>query len=434
MAVTVGIRLEDKNRWERRTPIVPGDAAELIAKEGLRFVVQPSDLRIYSDDEYRAAGAELAEDLSRVQAIFAVKEIPEEKLVADLTHVFFAHVIKGQEHNMPLLARLLKIGATLIDYERIADDGGRLVFFGREAGQAGMIDSLHVLGRRLDWEGQPTPLLKIRQAYEYRDLEDAKAAIAAVGEELARGFEVDDAPLVVGFTGRGHVSQGAQEVFDLLPHFEVTPEELAEIEDGEPIRDRIVKVRFQKEHLAQPVEAGKAFDEPEYKAHPERFRGGRLVRFLAHVTMLVHGVYWDDAYPRFLTRREVSSMWKEGAQKLRVIGDVTCDVGGSIETTYKVTDPQRPVYVYNPVSDAWSDDWEESGIVVLAVDNLPCELPRDASVKFSRALRPLVPAIARADYSRPFDELELPPEVKRAVVTHRGELTPDYEYLREYLD
>jgi saccharopine dehydrogenase (NAD+, L-lysine-forming) len=434
MTVTLGIRLEDKNRWERRTPIVPEEIATLLAEEDLRFVVQPSNLRIYNDDAYRGVGAEISEDLSAAKVVFAVKEIPLDQLLPRRTYVFFSHVIKGQAHNMPLLVHLLRSGSTLIDYERIADERGRLVFFGREAGQAGMIDGLHFLGRRLDGEGQPTPLTEVKRALDYDGLEEAKVSVAAIGERLARGFEVDDAPLVVGFTGNGNVSQGAQEIFDLLPHVEVTPEELAGLDNAAPIKDRIVKVCFSTEHLAQPREAGKAFDDAEYRAHPERFQGGRLVSFLPHLTMLMHGVYWNDDYPRFLTRRELSKAWQAGQRKLRLIGDVTCDVDGSIELTYKATHPDHPVYIFNPVRDAWSDDWEEPGVVVLAVDNFPCELPRAASQSFSRALHPFVPAIARADYSVPFAELALPSEVKRAVITHGGKLTPEYEYLRAYLD
>lgn len=428
----LGIRLEDKNQWERRTPLVPNDVSGLVHQHGLRVLVESSVRRCYNDELYLSAGAEVGAELDDARVIFAVKEVPLEKLLAGKTYVFFAHVIKGQSYNMPLLRRLLDLGITLIEYERIADEAGRrLIFFGREAGHAGMIESLHVLARRLEWEGTPTPLGDVRRAYEYEDLDDAKTALAEIGRRLKRGFEIDDAPLVVGFTGRGQVSQGAQEIFDLLPHEEVAPEELADLD---AVRDRLFKVRFGKEHLAQPKEPGKPFDEDEYRHHPERFRGGRLVRYLPHVTLLLHGVYWNDEYPRFLTRREAAAMWKAGGQKLRVIGDVTCDVGGSIELNKGITSLDRPTYVFDPVQGGFRDGYEGPGIVVLAVDNLPCELPRDASRNFSRVLRDFVPAIVAADYGRPFEELDLPPEIHRAVVTHQGRLTPEFEYLAESLD
>ena len=432
----IGIRLEDKNALERRTPLVPEDVERLVDKYGLRVIVESSARRIYSGDEFRAAGAEVAEDLGDARVIFAVKEVPIEKLMADRTYMFFAHVIKGQKYNMPLLDAMLEKRVTLIDYERIAgEDGQRLIYFSYEAGQAGMLESLWVLGRRFEWEGFQTPLSDLRRAYEYEDLEDAKACVARVGERLRQGFEIDDATLVVGFTGRGHVSRGAQEIFDLLPHEEIAAEDLADLDErAAGVNDRLFKVCLQKEHLAQPAEPGRSFDEDEYRNHPERFRGGRLVRYLPHVTLLVHGVFWHEAYPRFFTRKEAAAMWKAGAQKLRVIGDVTCDVGGSIEITYKATSPENPSYVYDPISNVFHNGHEGPGIVVMAVDNLPCELPRDASRNFSQALRGFVPAVAAADYDQAFEDLELPPEIRRAVVTHRGKLTPDYAYLSDHLE
>lgn len=432
---TIGIRLEDKNIWERRVPLVPSDVARLVSEHGLDFVVQPFERRVYGDDEYRAVGAVLNDDLSSAKVVFAVKEIPLDKLRADTAYAFFAHVIKGQAYNMPLLRRLLDLRCTLIDYEKITDAANRrLVLFGREAGQAGMIDTLHALGARLAAEGYDTPLSQVGMAYTYDDLADAKEKIALVGEAIEDGrLDLPDLPLVVGFTGRGNVSQGAQEIFDLLPFDEVPPDRLEEICSGdEPYyRNRLVKVRFEKEHLAAH-RGGAPFDEAEYRRHPERFRG-RLAEFLPFVTILMTGHYWTDAFPRFFTKAEATEMWRRGQKKLKLIGDVTCDIDGAIEMTYRATVIDQPTYVYLPEEDAYRDGLEGDGIVVMAVDNLPCELPRDASRRFSHALRGFVSAIAHADYGLPFEALALPPEIERAVITHRGQLTPAYRYLEKYL-
>ena len=432
---TIGIRLEDKNVWERRVPLVPSDVARLMAEHGLRFVVQPFERRIYQDDEYRAIGAELDDDLSAAKVVFAVKEIPLAKLRADTAYAFFAHVIKGQSYNMPLLRRLLDLRCTLIDYERITNDAGkRLVLFGREAGQAGMIDSLHILGRRLTVEGFPTPLAEIGMAHTYDDLADAKEKIALVGEAIEDGaLDLPDLPLVVGFTGRGNVSQGAQEIFDLLPFDEVAPERLESVcrRDEPYYRNRLVKVRFGKEHLAAHRE-GAPFDETEYRKHPERFRG-RLSEFLPFVTVLMTGHFWTNAYPRFFTKADAAEMWRRGEKKLRLIGDVTCDIDGAIEMTYRSTVIDQPTYLYRPADATYEDGLEGDGILVLAIDNLPCELPRDASRRFSHALRDFVAAMAQADYQQPYEALALPPEIHRAVITHRGELTPGYRDLEKHL-
>jgi len=149
----IGIRREDKREWERRAPLVPLHVAELVAA-GTDVVVQPSEIRAFGDDDYRRAGARVQDDLSSAGVILAVKEVPMPLLIPGRVYVFFAHVIKGQEHNMPLLRQVLDLGITLVDYEKIADaDGRRLVKFGRQAGQAGMVETLRALGRRLAAEG-----------------------------------------------------------------------------------------------------------------------------------------------------------------------------------------------------------------------------------------------------------------------------------------
>ncbi|MEM9554598.1 MAG: bifunctional lysine ketoglutarate reductase /saccharopine dehydrogenase family protein [Acidobacteriota bacterium] len=432
---TLGIRREDKSRWERRVPIVPADVESLHRDHGLDVIVQPSAIRTYDDDAYTAAGARVTESLDEATAIFAVKEVPIDCLLPERTYAFFAHVIKGQPYNMPLLRKLLDLRITLVDYERIADrHGHRLVKFGLEAGQAGMLDTLWALGRRLEVEGFTTPLRQIRQAYRYADLADAKAQLRAIASALEDGLAGARlaAPLVFGFTGRGSVSQGAQEIFDLLPHELVEPEELADVV-ASGRRDRLAKVVFDKRHLAAPREPGHEFNEAEYHQHPERFRG-RLHEFLPHLTALVNGIYWTEDYPRFVTKAEIAAQWQAGQRRLRVIGDITCDIDGAIELTYKSTQPDAPVYTFDPDSGGYSDGLEAPGVVVMAVDNLPCELHRDASDHFSHALRDFVPAITAADITKPLRKLDLPPAIERAVITHRGRLMPDYRDLEHALD
>jgi alanine dehydrogenase len=427
----VGIRREDKSRWERRVPITPREV-EALGLSGLRFLIQPSAIRTYDDRTYSEAGALLAEDLAPAKVVFAVKEIPPEKLLPERTYVYFAHVIKGQRHNMPMLADVLAKKITLIDYERISDrTGQRLVKFGREAGKAGMIDTLFTLGRRLAQEGHTSPLAELRQAFAYRDLAEVKTELARIGELIKRsnGNGIAE-PLIVGFTGRGSVSSGAQRIFDQLPHELVEPEQLAEVV-LRPERDRLFKVVFDKWHLAVPKSGGE-FNEEEYHRHPERYEP-RLPEYLPYLTVLVNGIFWTPEFPRLVEKTAIAELWQRGERRLRVIGDISCDIDGAIELTCKSTQPDNPTFVYDPETGATRDGFDGLGIAVMAVDNLPCELPRDASDQFSAALREFVPAIVRADYKRSFKSLALPPEVKKAVICHQGALTPDYRYLEEFL-
>ena len=177
----IGIRKEDKNIWEARVPLSPEQVASLVA-DGIQVVVQASDIRAFPEEQYRDAGATVVPDVPDTPVLFAVKEIPTELLQPKRTYLYFAHVIKGQAYNMEMLQRLLDLEATLIDYERIADDEGRrLIFFGRHAGLAGMIDTLWALGRRLEIEGYETPFAEIRQAKDYPNLGAAMDAIRKVG-------------------------------------------------------------------------------------------------------------------------------------------------------------------------------------------------------------------------------------------------------------
>ncbi len=436
MVDRIGVRREDMYHWERRVPLVPEDLRELVDGHGLTFSIQPSDKRAFSDDAYRAAGLAVVESLTDCSIVIGLKEIPLHALAQGTVYVFFSHTIKGQPANMPMLRRCLDLGCTIIDYERIVDDDGRrLIFFGNYAGLAGAIDTLWTLGRRLSWEGIPTPLAEISQASTYADLTAAKAAIAAVGERIASdGLPAQISPLVIGIAGYGNVSRGVQEILDLLPMEEIRAADL--LGDSEslraPNRGPIMKVVFREEDTVLPLVEGKAFDLQEYYAHPERYRAG-FERYLPRLHALINCVYWEPKYPRLVTAEAVRTLYAEGQPTLRVIGDISCDVEGSIEVTVKSTEPDDPVYVYDPETGSTRSGVEGSGPVMMAVEILPTELPREASIYFSEILKRFVPGIAAADYDATFDALALPPELKRAVICYRGELVPGYRYLEEHL-
>ena len=435
MATKIGIRREDKSVWERRVPIVPEDARELMEEHDVEIVVQPSPIRIFRDEEYVAVGARVQEDLSDCDVVLAIKEIPPHLLPSGKVCVFFAHVIKGQPYNMPMLKQLLDQACVLVDYEKVTDENDRrLIFFGRHAGQAGMLDTFWALGQRLRWEGIPNPFDALKQAHQYPDLETAEQAVLRAGARLRReGLAADLVPLVVGFAGYGRVSTGAQEVFDLLPSEEVAPGDLAGLEQREADPRIVYKVVFKEEHLVEPVSSQDRFELQDYYGHPQKYRS-RFSSYVPYLTVLVNGIYWEAKYPRLLTKDYLRALFTGPERpRLRVIGDISCDVEGAVECTVKCTEPGDPVYVYDPLSGEITDGYSGDGVVVLAVDILPSELPRESSIDFSAVLKEFVPAIAQADFSVPFEELALPPEIRRAVIAYRGELTPDYRYLEEYL-
>jgi alpha-aminoadipic semialdehyde synthase len=237
--------------------------------------------------------------------------------------------------------------------------------------------------------------------------------------------------MVFGFAGYGHVSQGAQEILDLLPHRQIEPEELMGLDQDTP---GLFKVVFAEQHMARPVDRTGSFELQEYYKHPELYRGD-FAKYVPYLTVLVNCIYWTPQYPRLITRELLHGLYGAGkSPRLRVIGDISIDVEGAIECSLEATNSGSPVYVYLPDEDRIELGVEGHGPVVLAVDNLPCELPVESSQEFGNALLPHIKAVAVADYSVSYEDLELPPAIKRAVIAHRGNLTPDYEYLQEYLD
>jgi len=435
----IGIRAEDKNRWERRVPLTPDQVGALVRDAGLRFCVQSSSLRVFPAEDYQAAGAAVVEGPLDCPVILGVKEIPLSKLQPGRSYVFFSHTIKGQPYNMPLLRKLMELGCSLFDYERIADaEGRRLVFFGRHAGLAGLMDSLWALGRRLQWEGLANPFAELGLTYTYADLAAAKAALrSAAARFKSQGVPAELRPFVVGFAGYGNVSQGAQELWDEVAPLEISPEllEAGGPWPGDPAHD-LYRVVFREQHMVEPATPGKAFELQDYYDHPEDYRS-RFARYLPHLVVLLNGIYWTESYPRLVSLDDLVSLFgdAEGPRpKLRVLGDVSCDVGGSVECTLRCTTLDDPVYVYDPLTGNTHSGVKGSGPVVLAVDNLPCELPSDASRSFGEVLSMLLPRLAAADMTQPFEALDLPEELRGALIVHRGELTPDYRYLEDCLE
>lgn len=432
---TIGIRREDKHQWERRVPLTPEVVGQLAA-DGIDVVVQPSSIRVFEDDDFRRAGATVDEDLSGCDVVFAVKEIPTSLFTQGGAYVFFSHTIKGQSHNMPMLRRLMELRVTLIDYERIVDENDRrLVFFGRYAGLAGMVDTLWATAQRLSALGIATPFDTVKLTHEYEDLDEVRGALGQVAEAIrSEGLPPSLAPFVVGVTGYGNVSRGTMEVLELLPTEQVSPEELpALLARADAPRDRIFTVVFREQHMAERIDGG-AFELQRYYDHPEEFRG-TMESHLPYLSVLVNGIYWAPAYPR-VASKDMLRRLAEGTSggRLIAIGDIGCDIDGAVESTVKPTSPGHPIYVYDPVADTVTDGAEGPGLAMMTTDCLPCELAKDASEHFTSALAPYARAIAGANYSASSIDESIPAPVRQAVILWRGELTPQYEYLRESIE
>jgi alpha-aminoadipic semialdehyde synthase len=337
---------------------------------------------------------------------------------------------------MPMLRKIIDRRATLIDYEKVTDEQNRrLIFFGNYAGTAGMFETLYTLGKRLAWEGISTPFASLTRPLEYSGLEEAKAALRSVGEQIGReGLPAAISPLLIGFSGYGNASRGAQEIFDLLPHEAIPASELtAWMKAGTAADRKLYKVVFYEKDMARPRAAGGNFELQQYYREPDKYES-RFEEYLPHLTVLVNCIYWDARYPRLITKDWVRRAWSSGqTPRLRVIGDISCDIEGSVECTVRSTEPGDPVYTYMQSDGRAASGWEGIGPVIMAVDTLPSELPREASTSFGDMLMPFVPAIAHGDFGKSFEHLSLPDAIKRAIIVHHGEFTPDYLYMSKFI-
>lgn len=430
---TLGIRREDKNIWEKRTPLVPSDLEDLIKNDNIKVIIQSSSIRAFKDEEYKSIGVHVDENfLEESDIIFGIKEIPIDQIQSSKVYIFFSHTIKGQYYNMPLLKRFLDVKATLIDYERIFDKNGkRLIFFGKHAGIAGAIDTLSILGKRLKILGYETPFLKIKQAYEYKTIKEAESEIKIIGEIIKKeGIDERIIPVIFGITGYGNVSIGVQEILNLLPTKYIKANEIKNVKHD---NSNIYVVIFKEEDMVIPKQKCN-FDLQDFFKNPQKYES-IFFKYLPYLDVIFNAIFWTNSSPVYISKKDLKSLFETGYKsKLKVIGDISCDIKGSVECNIKVTTPDKPAYIYNPLKDSYTDGWEGDGIVIIAIDNLPAEIPYDSSIHFSSSLKPFVKSILAADYTVDFKDLNLPEEIKRAVIVYNGELTEDYKYLNKYLN
>jgi alpha-aminoadipic semialdehyde synthase len=402
-----------------------------VVRLGIDVLIQPSSKRVFPDKHYEAAGAVVTEDLSAANAIFGVKQVPKENLLAGKTYLFFSHTIKAQLDNMALLDALRAKNVRLIDYECITREGKagapRLVAFGEYAGRAGMIDSLRGVGQQLLYKGLSSSLLSVGSTYMYPSYVSAAEAVKRAGAAFheATVGEARSAfnPLVFVFTGTGNVNRGARQVFNLLPHTWVPPEHFAEfaareLGPGGAVQSPIVGCQVEIQHMVERVADG-GFDKKEFYAQPELYRSTFFDKFARHCNVLVNGLYWDARYPRVVCKGDLKRAALERSSRLHFIADISCDPNGGIESLAAATKLDSPF-----VSVA--DPPEASDVMLMGVDILPSELPREASQHFGDYLLPFVEPLAAGRATE-----ELPAELRGACITDAGHLRERFAYIEK---
>lgn len=442
----MAIRREDQSLWERRAPLAPQHVRKLI-KEGVKVLVQPSNRRAYPMQAYANAGAIIKEDISEASVVFGVKQVPIDSLQRDTTFVFFSHTIKAQPDNMDLLDACLEKNVRLVDYEKMCDESGqRLVAFGKYAGIAGQIDILNGLGLRLLALGHHTPFMHIGPAHNYRNSSHARQAIRDAGYEISLGMMPQSiGPMTFVFTGSGNVSQGAQEIFQELPHEYVSPSMLAKVaQHGDTNKLYACEIRRPDQYERKN---GGGFDADEFEEHPERYVSNFAHKFAPYASVIVNGIYWGPNTPRLMKIPDAKSLltpqsspWiaedVKGSPKLPhrlvAICDISADPGGSIEFMNDCTSIDEPFCLYDADRNKDTKNFKGPGVLICSIDNMPTQLPREATDFFGGLLLPHVMDILKSDAEQPFEEHEINkigPVISGSVICSNGKLTPKYEYI-----
>ncbi len=405
--VRIGIIREGKVPPDSRVALAPAQAARLAAAAEFEVVIQPSPNRCFPDAAYAAAGLRLQEDLRDRDVLIGVKEVPIGELIAGKTYFFFSHTHKQQASNRSLLQAVIERNIRLVDYELLTDGAGaRYIAFGRFAGMVGAHHALRAWGLR-------SGAYELSQMVDFANYEAAKAAYAKTGFGSVR--------IVV--TGTGRVGQGAAEVLRDAGLRELSNEDflataqLAATAETDAVFTQVGVENYVNVRGSRRVPVDKA----DFYAHPERYESNFL-RFTRVADVMVHGIFWDSRAPAMFTTEEMD---RDGF-RLRVISDVTCDIAPvtSLPATLRASTIAEPYFGFDPGSGEETRAFASTGVTMSTIDNLPNEMPRDASEAFGEMF---LEHIAQ--------ELLKPrsPVLDRATIAADGSLTEPYRYLEPFI-
>ena len=397
----VGILRETKNPPDRRVPLTP---PQIVALEELypdvEFYVQPSDYRCYSNEEYEYLDIPLREDLRDCDILLGVKEVDKRTFIPGKTYLFFAHVVKKQPHNREMFREMADRNLSLIDFEYLTDQNGiRVVAFGRHAGIVGAYNGLRARGIK-------TNKFKLKPAYQCHDLDEMWAGLRLI--ELKPGLKI----LV---TGDGRVAHGAMETLGVANVVQVDPDDYLARDFDVPVFCRIGP-----EHYTRHKDSH-SFDFGHFIMNPHEYES-TFFPYARVTDILITGHYWDPRSPVFFTKDEM----KREDFKISVIADISCDVNGAIPSTLRATTISDPFYAYNPFLEVEEPAFsKQTNVTVMSIDNLPGELPRDASLDFGKQLMSNVLHDLFTNSGSPM--------IERATILKSGKLTDRYSYLSSYL-
>ena len=395
-----GIIKERKNPPDRRVVFSPNEIKTIQEQfPVVSFKVEPSDIRIFSDAEYQNLGIEVTDDLSDCEVLFGVKEVPVEALIPNKKYFFFSHTIKKQPYNQKLLQAVLEKNIELYDHETIVDAANkRLIGFGRYAGIVGAYNAIRAFGIKFE-------LFKMPKASA---LKGKDALVQQVKRQIIP-------PIKIVVTGTGKVGSGVKEMLLAMKIKEVSVENFLTKKFTQPVFTQIDVLEYNKRM------DGQKFDTKDFYKNPSEYESD-FERFTKVADIYISGHFHANAAPQILSQK----LLQANDCAIKIVADVSCDVNGPIACTLRASTIEDPLYGYLPSENKEVDVFHPAAIVVMAVDNLPCELPKDASDGFGEMfVQHVVPAFFNNDK----DGI-----LQRAKITEKGKLTPRFSYLQDYVD
>lgn len=395
----IGILREGKTPPDKRVPLSPEQCVRVQKQyPNMELVVQPSPIRRFRDEEYEELGVRMQEDLSDCDVLIGVKEVPKKDLIPNKTYFYFSHTIKEQPYNRDLLRKMLALNIRMIDYETLTDvNGKRLIGFGRYAGIVGCYNGFLTYGKR-------SGLYDLKPAHQCEDRKEME-------EEFSK-IKLPAIKIIV--TGSGRVGRGALEVINAIGIREVSKEDFLTKEF-----DEAVFVHLNTMDYNTRIDSSKD-SKSDFYANPKAYRSD-FMKYAKQAEIFIAGHYYSADSPYLFTREDA----KLPAFKIRTVADISCDIDGPVASTIKPSTIAEPIYGYNPISESEDDYTKPNVIAVMAVDNLPCELPKDASEDFGEEMiKHILPTLLDEDVDK---------VIARATICKNGSLTNDYHYLSDYV-
>ncbi|GGF22813.1 NAD(P)-dependent oxidoreductase [Echinicola rosea] len=395
----IGLIKEGKVPSDRRVAFSPAQLKAMNATYTGRaaFVVEKSEIRAFKDEEYEEEGIEVVDDVSDCDVLMGIKEVPIVSLLEGKTYFFFSHTIKAQPYNRGLLKAVLEKDIRLIDYEVLRNSGERVVAFGRWAGIVGGYNGLWTYGKK-------SGLFDMKRAKDCFDLKEL--------HEEVKSIQLPPVKMVI--TGNGRVGNGVKEILEVAGIREVRPKELLQNYYDEPVFAQLSMGDYNR----RKTDGG--YEKEEFYSQPEKYES-HFLKYAEVSDVLFAAAFWDPKAPKLFERKEVASE----DFNLSVIADITCDIDGSVPTTVKPCTIDDPVYDVDRESfEVLPAFGEQLSISVMAIDNLPCELPRDASEDFGKQLmETVIPALLEEEN----------PIIEKATIAEAGELTTYFDYLEDFV-